>query len=91
MCPNVGADIRDDSLAVTKCYCRSAVAANSDGVHRVVDFGRRAVSVLLVARAVPGGPVLGVGAVRSEIGQVERLACEVGEGEINSEAVLGRV
>jgi hypothetical protein len=55
-----------------------------------IDLGRRAVAALLVARAVPGSAVLGVSAVGSQVGEVERLAREVGEGEVDREAALGR-
>ena len=57
----------------------------------VVDFGRGAISALFVACAVPRGALLGVGAGSGEVGEIEGLASEVGEGEINREAVFGEV
>lgn len=78
-------------MTVTESYGRSAIATDHDGVDRVVDYSGRAVAALLVTGAVPRSVVLGIGAIGSEVGQVERLTCEVGEGDVDGEVVLSGV
>jgi len=87
---DVGADVGDDGLAVAQRQCRGAVAGDDGCVDGVVDFGRRAVAALLIARAVPHCAMFGVGTGGGQVGQVERLAGEVRQEEVDGQAVLGR-
>ena len=91
LCADVGAEVGDDGLAVAQRHRRGAVAADRDRVDRVVDLCRRAIAALLVARPVPRRAALRVGARRGQVRQVEGLAAELGQGQVDRQAVLGRV